>query len=196
MKTIIGVKPNFLSHTMCDKIISYAAPKLSEMETLGVGKHDGRVADGTWLDFSYPEVSIISNLIVDLSGYPSENQEQLHVVKYNTGGKYDAHYDFFVPNENYFDSVMSQGGQRVQSWLIYLNDDFEGGETHFPKEGATVVPHKGMVLGWNNIKGEGQLNWNSFHAGMPVLSGTKWIGVIWVREYKFGTKPEKQIVWS
>ena len=196
MKTIIDIKPNFISHEICDNIISLANPILSEMATLGVGKHSGRVADGTWLESSQKDVQVISNLVADLSGYSVENQEKLHVVKYGIGGKYDAHYDFFVPDTNYFDSVMSQGGQRVQSWLIYLNDDFEGGETDFPKEQSRVIPQKGTIIGWNNTLGEGKLNWNSFHAGMPVLSGTKWIGVIWVREYTFGTRPQRNTIWT
>ena len=51
------------------------------------------------------------------------------------------------------------------SFLIYLNDDFQGGETEFRKI-TTVVPKKGMALVFMH---------NLRHEGKEVLSGTKYV---------------------
>lgn len=183
-KTLIGTMSGFLPNEMCDSLMEKAKEKLYTMKTLG-GNHSGRIADGCWLDKSEPEVQFIKEAISKVSKYPIENQEDLHIVRYGVGGKYDAHWDYFVEGEEYYDRVMERGGQRGESWLIYLNDDFEGGETEFPKEGIMIQPKKGMLLAWRNLLEDGRVNPDSHHGGLPVTSGEKWIGIIWVREREF-----------
>jgi len=80
---------------------------------------------------------------------------------------------------------MDRGGQRKYSALIYLNDDFEGGETYFPKINYTVKPEIGKMVIWENLNKDNSLNYDSLHAGLPVLSNEKWICIVWVRETKF-----------
>jgi prolyl 4-hydroxylase len=77
---------------------------------------------------------------------------------------------------------MKSGGQRVYSCLFYLNDGFMGGETEFPIKKIKVVPKTGRLLIWRNINPDGELDHESLHAGLPVIDGTKWIIIIWVRE--------------
>ena len=69
--------------------------------------------------------------------------------------------------------------------MIYLNDDFEGGETHFPSLNLVVKPKKGKLVIWDNVNEDGSLDFNSLHAGLPVKKGFKYIAVIWIRENKF-----------
>lgn len=183
-KTIIGTMSHFLPNEMCDSLIEKAREKLFTMETLG-GQNNGRIADGCWLSNEEPEVRFIKEAIAQVSKYPIQNQEDLHIVRYGVGGRYDPHWDYFIEGESYYDEVMSRGGQRSESWLIYLNDNFEGGETEFPREGIKIEPQKGLLVAWRNLLEDGNVNPNSFHGGLPVLSGEKWIGVIWVTEGRF-----------
>lgn len=155
------------------------------MGTLGDSVPDYRVADGCWLSDSLPETEFIKTKIAEVSKYPIENQEGLHIVRYKSGGKYDPHFDYFVEGESYYEEMMSRGGQRGESWLVYLNDDFEGGETEFPNEGFKIQPKKGLLVAWRNLLETGEVNSLSLHAGLPVTSGEKWIAIIWVREQKF-----------
>jgi prolyl 4-hydroxylase len=65
--------------------------------------------------------------------------------------------------------------------IIYLNDDFSGGETTFDFLNIKVKPEKGSALFFNydyntNIKTK------SKHGGLPVLEGTKYIITCWIRE--------------
>ena len=48
--------------------------------------------------------------------------------------------------------------------LLYLDEDFEGGETEFPEQGETIAPRAGNAL-W--------LQHAVLHAGKPVTRGTK-----------------------
>jgi hypothetical protein len=50
------------------------------------------------------------------------------------------------------------------TFLAYLNDDYEGGETHFPELG---VRHEGT-------RGEGLYFVSVKHAGLPLTQGDKW----------------------
>ena len=96
------------------------------------------------------------------------------------------HHDFFHPGEGYFEKeVTNRGGQRTKSALVYLNEDFTGGETEFPQINIKVLPKRGKLLAWDNLNSDGSLDYTSLHAGLPVESGIKYIAVIWIRENKF-----------
>ena len=111
--------------------------------------------------------------------------ESIHVVKYSVGEEYKDHHDFFHPGEEYYEDEVNRGGQRLKTALVYLNDDFEGGETNFPNLNIKVDPKKGKLVLWDNIKDDGSLDYDSLHAGLPVKSGYKYIAVIWIRENEF-----------
>ena len=46
---------------------------------------------------------------------------------------------------------MRRFGQRIATFLIFLNEDFEGGETDFPKAGISHRRRKGDALFWANV---------------------------------------------
>ena len=119
------------------------------------------------------------------SGLPVENQEEIHIVKYEIGGEYKPHHDFFHVTEDYAAEHIANGGNRIKSALIYLNDDFEGGETEFPELNIIVKPELGKLVIWDNMV-DGKLDYTSIHAGLPVKSGIKYIAVVFIRENNFG----------
>ncbi|XP_020246622.1 prolyl 4-hydroxylase 1 isoform X3 [Asparagus officinalis] len=90
---------------------------------------------------------------------------------------------------------LKRGGQRIATMLMYLTDNVEGGETHFPKagdgecscggkmvKGLCVKPNKGdAVLFWSmGLNGESDPN--SLHGGCEVLKGEKWSATKWMRQ--------------
>lgn len=56
-----------------------------------------------------------------------ENGEQLQILHYEHGQKYEPHADFFVDDFN-----LQAGGNRVATVLMYLSNVDKGGETIFP----------------------------------------------------------------
>lgn len=176
---------NILSIDECNELIEISKNKLFSATTLGIKIIDYRTAENTWLFEKNNLTDKLKNIVSDKTNLPIENQEQIHIVKYNFGGEYKQHHDFFHPNTDYFESQTQKGGQRIYSCLFYLNDDFKGGETYFPKIDYKVNPELGKLIVWKNLNDDLSLNYNSLHSGLPIISGEKWICIVWVRENKF-----------
>lgn len=176
---------NVLSVDECNELIQMSKDKLFEATTLGENVKNYRTANNTWLFEKTDLTDKIKNIVSEKTNLPIENQEQIHIVNYNVGGEYKEHHDFFHPNTDYFESQIKRGGQRIYSCLFYLNDDFIGGETDFPKMNYKVKPQLGKLVIWKNLNDNFSINYNSLHAGLPVISGEKWICIVWVRENKF-----------
>ena len=74
-------------------------------------------------------------------------------------------------------------GQRTETFLIYLNDDYSGGETHFPELGLSHVGARGDALVFSNVDAAGKPDDATRHAGLPPTSGEKWLFSQWIREF-------------
>lgn len=57
----------------------------------------------------------------------SENGEDIQVLRYEYGQKYDSHFDYFSDEVNNV-----RGGHRMATVLMYLSNVEKGGETVFP----------------------------------------------------------------
>ncbi len=158
--------PNFLTESQCQLLIG-----MGESNQLQIGETSGdlvgyRKARVVWFDETNPIVSEIQQRVAELSGIPIENQERLHFVKYNVKGEYKLHHD---------------GSKRRKTALIYLNTGFTGGETEFPKVERIIKPETGKLVIWENTTEDGEKIQQSYHAGLPIESGTKYILVIWIK---------------
>ena len=61
---------------------------------------------------------------------------------------------------------------RVAVWMVYLNDNFEGGETEFLYYKRRIQPKKGTLLIW-------PAGLTHAHRGGLVLSGDKYVVTGW-----------------
>ena len=73
---------------------------------------------------------------MSLSLLISENGEDIQVLRYEHGQKYDPHYDYFVDKVN-----IARGGHRIATVLMYLTDVTKGGETVFPSAEVSINFH-------------------------------------------------------
>jgi prolyl 4-hydroxylase len=79
-----------------------------------------------------------------------------------------------------------KGGQRVGTLLVYLNDKFQDGETHFPQHNdLKLKAEPGSGIFFKPLGDDGKCHPKALHAGLPVSSGTKYVCNAWVREEKF-----------
>lgn len=185
---MIKIVDNILSEQECQELIASGSAQLQAAATLGQNIAGYRTADNSWLYEESELTNKIKEYISKDSGLPIENQEEIHIVKYNVGGEYKEHHDFFHPNSDYYETTMGRAGQRTASYLFYLNHNYTGGETDFPKKRIKVTPKMGRMLMWKNMNDDGTLDYDSLHAGLPVKTGVKWIAVVWLRENKFKNK--------
>ena len=192
--------PGFLTPEECDALKEIAKRFKFEDSSLYTGLETGDAIDTTqrqskqtWLkDEDDALVAEISERVAGITGYPVSHQEQLQVVQYGVGGKYDPHYD--ACNENpkeRCDRLNGRSGQRVLTFLIYLNDgsEMEGGGTRFPNIGKTVFPEKGKGILFENVyAGTEQVIPQSLHGGDPVIKGEKWIANKWIHQGPYSGK--------
>lgn len=85
-------------------------------------------------------------------------------LRYPTGGYYKEHIDYSSNSDPKL--------QRVVSGLIYLNDDYIGGEIAFPLQGLSIKPKKGTVVLFPSI-------FTHPHKSKTIKAGTKYSIVTW-----------------
>jgi prolyl 4-hydroxylase len=107
--------------------------------------------------------------------------EPAAVLHYAVGEEIRPHFDFVDPNvPNYADEI-AQRGQRVVTFLVYLNDDYGDGHTDFPRLETSHKGHTGEGLYFVNALPDGKADLRTLHAGRPPSSGEKWIVSQFVR---------------
>lgn len=187
---IVKEIPNFLTHEECDKLVHIASNQLTPSKVYTEKSDDvlqnHRTSEQCWLsDTDDDIVNKISTLTSNISNKPTENQELLQIVKYPVGGFFNPHYDTCMGDPKMCERMDGTAGPRYATLLVYLNDDFTGGETVFPNINKTVKPEKGKAVFFYTTDKNGNLLKESLHAGNPVISGNKWICNKWTRINKY-----------
>ncbi|KAJ3676339.1 hypothetical protein LUZ60_003751 [Juncus effusus] len=205
------VYEGFLTDEECDHLKSLAkselkrsavADNLSGKSTLS----EVRTSSGMFISKAKdPIVSTIEEKIAAWTFLPKENGEDIQVLRYEHGQKYDPHYDYFTDKVNTL-----RGGHRIATVLMYLSDVKKGGETVFPnadlesphhrggrkhireealsecaQHGVAVKPRKGDALLFFSLLPDATADPKSLHAGCPVLDGEKWSATKWIRVASF-----------
>ncbi len=106
--------------------------------------------------------------------------EPTQAQHYDPGGEFKPHTDTFEDYELERFATPTLG-QRSWTFMVYLNEDCEGGETAFVNTGIAIRPRTGLAVIWNNLLPGGRPNPDSLHHGMPVRSGRKDIVTKWFR---------------
>ena len=168
-----------ITQNECQELIDMGSKNLTNAATLGTPIENYRVAENAWIYSDTELTTKIKKIISNKTGLPIEHQEKIHIVKYNVGGEYKTHHDFFHLNTDYYENTMKSGGQRVVSCLFYLNDEFEGGETELWGE-KRIKPEKGNLLLF-------PAHWAFPHTGKMPISHDKYIITGWLyKEYTDG----------
>jgi predicted 2-oxoglutarate/Fe(II)-dependent dioxygenase YbiX len=85
--------------------------------------------------------------------------EHLRIGRYYEQGHYKPHCD-------------SSDSSRILSGVLYLNDDYEGGELLFNHLDLKIKPNKGDLILFPS-------NYVFTHESLPVTKGTKYIALSW-----------------
>jgi prolyl 4-hydroxylase len=104
------------------------------------------------------------------------HMEKAQIQRYEDSQFVGSHMDFF----NVYGKKVNNN-DKMATLIVYLNDNFEGGETLFNCLGIKVKPKKGSALFFQYNYSE-YINNISKHEGLPVMNGTKYIVTFWVRE--------------
>ena len=168
----------------CNAVIERSRPRLKP-STVYLNSRDRNRTSET-ASFWRGEDAFIDRLdqrIASLMNWPVANGEALQVQHYRLAGEYRSHYDYYPPRRSGVIARGRKGGQRGATLIVYLNDPFEGGATHFPNIGLSVAARQGGGLYFRYMNARRQLDPLTEHAGMPVLAGEKWIITKWMTEH-------------
>jgi len=188
---IVVFLDDVLSHDECDELIVRSRDRLQRSTTVDPadGKDaviEARSSEGTFFPLNAdPLIAKIDVRVSAIMNLPVENGEGLQILHYHIGGQYTPHYDYFAPSDPGSATHIANGGQRVSSLVMYLNDVEDGGATVFPELRLTVGPKKGAGVYFEYCNSRGQLDPLSLHGGLPVLKGEKWIATKWMRQGRY-----------
>lgn len=175
--------PAFVSESearhIVDAVYDILEPSYVIDPTTGVHReHPIRTSDGGAIGPARENLVIaaINRRIASASETDLSNAEALTVLRYRPGQQYRLHHDALpTPNDN----------QRAKTFIIYLNDGYEGGQTEFPSVGLKFSAQAGDALLFDNCRQDASIIEETKHAGLPVVRGNKWIATRWIRQDRY-----------
>ena len=108
--------------------------------------------------------------------------EPVQVLHYAPGQEFKPHHDYYDPQLPAHAEQIREHGQRIGTFLLYLNDGYGGGETAFPYAQISYRGNAGDALFMANVDRNGRPDASSLHWGTPPTTGEKWILSQWIRD--------------
>jgi len=108
--------------------------------------------------------------VIPRTGQNIEWYEEPQLLRYAHGGYYKHHSDayYLLVEQKAWRKVVD----RDISILLYLNNEFEGGELEFKRFAYTLQPRAGMLVWFpSDVRYE--------HMAKPVTSGSRYVLVSW-----------------
>lgn len=197
------IQPKVLNKEAIEFLINHA--NKAEQETMGVfdleksnelqvehqSKDDpnSRIVKAADITAILPQVkelydNIVHNVINPFYNFKIRDSELPQLLVYEPGGHYKAHFDAVAKWKNPDGTIIwKKSVDRDVSTVLFLNDNFEGGEFVFPDLRVRIRPEPGLLIAFPS---------SQFYAHMvePVISGTRYAMVNWMTVQGFKTKAE------
>jgi prolyl 4-hydroxylase len=173
---------NLIPAALCSWLIRHAEPRLvrarvydsvGERETVSETRTNS-AASFNLMNTEFAQILVQARMAA-ACGLPLRNMEAPAVLHYEVGQQITDHYDFIDPASPNYEAQIARQGQRVVTFLVYLNDDYAGGETDFPRLSVRHQGRRGEGLYFVNALADGAPDRRALHAGLPPTRGAKWI---------------------
>jgi predicted 2-oxoglutarate/Fe(II)-dependent dioxygenase YbiX len=127
---------------------------------------------------------LVKNVINPYYNFEILDSEIPQILCYEPGGHYKPHVDAeSLWKEPDGSVVWRKSTDRDLSTVLYLNDDFEGGDFVFPDFRIRVKPEPGLLIAFPSTH-------HYLHSVEPVTKGTRYSIVSWMRVKGFTTLEE------
>jgi prolyl 4-hydroxylase len=173
---------SFISPAVCDWIIGRARGRLTRALVYNAVNQEDYVSStrtNSVANISLADIELLDVLLqVKMSHacrIPMSHMEAPAVLHYAVGEEASNHYDFVNPDTPDYAAEIARNGQRILTFLIYLNEDYEGGETNFPTLGVSHKGRRGGALFFANAHADLMPDMRMLHAGRTPARGEKWI---------------------
>ncbi|RXK85856.1 prolyl hydroxylase family protein [Filimonas effusa] len=167
-KESINIIPNLFSPKECEDVINFCESE-QLFEKSKVFKLDRN--DNEWIGYSnvctsstaalisYKKIEEILDKQRQIASTESKLTEHPVCIRYQTGEEFRQHHK------------ASDGDNRVNTIIVFLNDNIAGGEIFFPEINYTVKPERGTCLVFPNLDNNLFRIAESVHCVLPVTSG-------------------------
>ena len=179
---LIRAFPGFVSDRVCAWLMDFSRGRLERAlvyDAVGEQNIATRNRTNSWAQFDLMGSEWV-HLLVQLrmqaaSGLPLCNMEATAVLHYAVGEESTNHFDFVSPQTPNYAKEIERNGQRVLTFLVYLNEDYDGGLTDFPELGFAHKGRRGEGFFFVNADEQNTPDLRTLHAGRPPTRGEKWI---------------------
>jgi hypothetical protein len=117
-------------------------------------------------DIFYTSLLFVGNDYARKNGLGISKPSALSISKYAEGSSMGEHVDDYGDNPRV---------KPIMSAVLYLNDEYEGGELHFEYQGVTIKPEAGSVVIFPSVE-------PFYHESRPIVSGNKYMCPAFWRE--------------
>jgi hypothetical protein len=184
----IAAVEGIASPELCGWLIARARPLLTRAEIYDHETGQKRVEQArtnTACYFSWSASDLLLQILrakmAQAAELPVRAMESTAVLHYTVGEEFLPHFDFLDVNQPGTAKDVAGRGQRVLTFLIALNDDYDGGQTDFPELSKRWKGAKGNGLFFWNVDPDGAPDRLTRHAGLPPTRGEKWLLSQWIR---------------
>jgi predicted 2-oxoglutarate/Fe(II)-dependent dioxygenase YbiX len=128
--------------------------------------------------------NIVAKVINPYYNFEIRDAETPQLLCYGVGGHYHPHVDaegIWVKEDG--SKEWRKNIDRDLSVLLYLNDDYEGGDLVFPDLNIKVQPKRGMLVAFPSTH-------HYLHGVEPVTEGERFVMVTWMTVKGFPTVEE------
>jgi prolyl 4-hydroxylase len=179
---LIRTFEDFIPPRVCRWLIAVSGDRLKRAlvyDAIRGQDYASSARTNSWAQFDLMGSDLVHVLVqlrmAAASGLPLCNMEATSILHYAVGQEITNHFDFVDPDLPNYEQELERNGQRVLTFLVYLNDDYERGETEFPELGITHKGRCGEGLFFTNALADNQPDRRALHAGRPPRSGEKWV---------------------
>jgi prolyl 4-hydroxylase len=169
---------SFFDQTQCESLIADA--KLAGLRSSKIASDEFkgyRTSSSAYL--ARAKTQWVLERISEVLQVCPDNCEDPQVTLYAPGEQYKAHLDVLDTTSR----DLQNGGQRVATVLVYLNE-CKSGVTSFPHLDIEVAPRTGKSLIFFPSSVDGAADPLLLHEAKPVAEsdGEKWVMQVWVRQ--------------
>ncbi len=186
----IRFSKHFVPTWVGDWLIEHARGRLSAGTMYsGTTRSVGVEASRRCSDYQYEILNadlvlmLVRERIAALTRLPVAAMEPPRIFHYALGEEIKPHYDRLTDGPSA--TGEQSKGDRIATFLLYLNDDYDGGELAFPKVGLSRKGAQGDALYFTHIDAAGRPDRLSLHAGLPITRGEKWVFSQWIHDRPF-----------
>ena len=193
-KTVLWEAPRlraierFASPAWCAWLMNRARDRLAPARIYDAASGAARLAESRTnleTDFNIVQTDLVLVVtrarIAAATGLPTAAMELTKVLHYGVGQHFAPHFDFLDEQAPGLAAEIAARGQRIATFLLYLNDGYEGGETAFPQLGLRHRGRCGDALLFANVDLAQRPDRQTLHAGLAPVRGQKWLLSQWIR---------------